>query len=194
MFHCHILEHEDDGMMSQFEVVAPVAPTQVVSRKVHGTAGTFDILLPLTGTPGIDCRNGGVNQEFQLVFNFPNAVTFQNAQITSGQGSVVSTSGNGTTTVTVNLAGVTNAQMITLKLVGVSDGTATNDVSVPMGVLLGDTNWNGSVNAADVAQTKARIGQNVDATNFRSDINANGTINASDTAIAKANIGSSIRN
>ncbi len=46
MFHCHILEHEDDGMMTQFEVVAPVAPTQVVSRKAaqrnsfrHSAAG-----------------------------------------------------------------------------------------------------------------------------------------------------------
>jgi FtsP/CotA-like multicopper oxidase with cupredoxin domain len=27
MLHCHILEHEDDGMMTQFEVVAPSAPT-----------------------------------------------------------------------------------------------------------------------------------------------------------------------
>jgi spore coat protein A, manganese oxidase len=30
MFHCHILEHEDDGMMSQFEVVAP-APVKISS-------------------------------------------------------------------------------------------------------------------------------------------------------------------
>ena len=27
MLHCHILEHEDDGMMGQFEVVAPATPT-----------------------------------------------------------------------------------------------------------------------------------------------------------------------
>jgi FtsP/CotA-like multicopper oxidase with cupredoxin domain len=27
MMHCHILEHEDDGMMGQFEVVAPATPT-----------------------------------------------------------------------------------------------------------------------------------------------------------------------
>lgn len=27
MMHCHILEHEDDGMMGQFEVVAPPTPT-----------------------------------------------------------------------------------------------------------------------------------------------------------------------
>ncbi len=34
VFHCHMLEHEDDGMMAQFEVVAPsprspkLAPTR----------------------------------------------------------------------------------------------------------------------------------------------------------------------
>src|SRR5438094_6055319 len=27
MLHCHILEHEDDGMMGQFEVIAPATPT-----------------------------------------------------------------------------------------------------------------------------------------------------------------------
>ena len=51
-----------------------------------------------------------------------------------------------------------------------------------MSILIGDTNANGTVNAADVAQTKARLGQTVDATNFRSDVNANGSINAADTA------------
>jgi FtsP/CotA-like multicopper oxidase with cupredoxin domain len=192
MFHCHILEHEDDGMMSQFEVVAPVTPTSVVSRKTHGSAGAFDVDLPLSGTPGIECRTGGANSEYELVFTFPNVVTFKDAEITSGNGSVVSTSGNGTTTPTVNLAGVSNIQTITVKLSGVSDGTASNDVSVPMGVLIGDTNWNGSINAADVSQTKSRLGQTIDTTNFRSDINWNGTINAADTALIKANLGSAL--
>jgi hypothetical protein len=81
---------------------------------------------------------------------------------------------------------------MTLRLVGVNNGTATNDVSVPIGVLLGDTNWNGVVNAADVAQTKSRLGQTVDGTNFRSDVNANGSINAADTAIVKQNSGISL--
>src|SRR3989304_1856917 len=27
VFHCHILEHEDDGMMAQLEVIAPPPPT-----------------------------------------------------------------------------------------------------------------------------------------------------------------------
>ena len=35
---------------------APPIPTSVVSRKTHGTAGDFDIDLPLAGNPGIECR------------------------------------------------------------------------------------------------------------------------------------------
>ena len=37
----------------------PPPPVSVVSRKVHGGAGIFDINLPLTGAPGIECRSGG---------------------------------------------------------------------------------------------------------------------------------------
>ena len=32
-----------------------------VSRKVHGSVGTYDVLLPLTGTSGIECRTGGAD-------------------------------------------------------------------------------------------------------------------------------------
>ena len=66
------------------------------------------------------------------------------------------------------------------------------DFIIPMSILLGDTNANATVNAADVAQTKARLSQTVDTTNFRSDVNANGSINAADTAIVKQNSGTSL--
>src|SRR5204862_7178340 len=39
--------------------IGPPPPTSVVSRKVHGTAGQKDILLPLTGTRGVECRTPG---------------------------------------------------------------------------------------------------------------------------------------
>jgi hypothetical protein len=61
--------------------------------------------------------------------------------------------------VTVNLTGVTNAQRITVTLGNVNDGTNVGDVAVPMGVLAGDTNGNGTVNAGDIGQTKAQSGQ-----------------------------------
>src|SRR5205807_3414397 len=58
----------------------PSAPalnlTSVVSRKVHGSAGTFDIDLPFTPNPsasaivptGIECRSGGANNSYKMVF------------------------------------------------------------------------------------------------------------------------------
>jgi hypothetical protein len=75
---------------------------------------------------------------------------------------------------------------------GAASDAPAADINIPMGILRGDTNGNRTVNAADVAQTKGRLGQPVDATNFRSDINANGSINAADTAIVKQNSGTSL--
>ena len=163
-----------------------------VSRKVHGAAGTFDINLPLTGNPGIECRSGGGGNNYQMVFTFPGAVTFSNAVVSSGTGSVGSSSGSGTNTITVNLSGVTNVQKITVTLQNASDGTNMGNVSVQMGVLVGDTTGNGSVNAGDVSQTKAQSGQAVTATNFRQDVTGNGTINASDVSSVKSQSGTAL--
>ena len=169
----------------------PPTPSQVVSRKLHG--GTpFDIDLPLTGNSGIECRTGGATNDYQIVLSFPNAVTFTVASVTSGAGSVSSSNGSGTTTVTVNLTGVTNAQRITVTLSGVSDGTNTGELGIPMGVLLGDTNGNGAANASDVSQTKAQSGNAVTASNFREDVNTNGAVNASDVSAVKAKSGTAL--
>ncbi len=163
-------------------------PTAAVSRKTHGAAGTFDIAL--TGN-GIECRSGGATNGYQMIIDFMNPVTVDSASVTSGTGTVSSFSVNGSE-VTVNLTGVINIQRITMTLHNVNDGTHMGDVPVSMGVLIGDVNSNATVNAADVAQTKARLGQTVDATNFRSDVNTNGSINAADTAIVKQNSGTSL--
>jgi hypothetical protein len=185
--------------------VTPGAPTVqgAVSRKTHGSAGSFDVDLPLTGAPGIECRNGGATNDYTMVVTFSGNVTVTGspqAQVTTGTGCVgsggvcngnVTVSGN---VVTVPLTTITNAQNINVRINGVngaSDAPAT-DFNIPMGVLAGDTNANGTVNAADVAQTKARLGQTVDGTNFRSDVNANGSINAGDVSIIKADLGTGL--
>jgi hypothetical protein len=96
--------------------------------------------------------------------------------------------------VTVPLTNIINDQNIIVRIFGVNGvaDTPATDFDLHMGILIGDTNGNGTVNAADVAQTKSRLGQTVDATNFRSDVNANGSINAADTAIVKQNSGTSL--
>ena len=80
----------------------------------------------------------------------------------------------------------------TITLLSVNNGTTSGDVGVQMGMLLGDTSGNGFVNASDVSQTKARSGQAVDATNFRSDVTVNGSINASDVSLVKSRSGTAL--
>jgi hypothetical protein len=91
--------------------------------------------------------------------------------------------------VTIPLTNVTNAQTINVTLFGI-DGIG--DLVIPMSVLAGDANGNGVVNAGDVSVTKLRIGQTVNATNFRSDVTAGGSINATDVSIVKSNLGTGL--
>jgi len=173
------------------QCVSVLQLTAAASRKTHGTAGTFDIDLPLMGQPGVECRTGGVNGNHTLVFTFSNNVVSGNASVTSGTGNVSGSpifSGN---TMTVNLTGVTDAQTITITLTNVTDsfGHVLPDTAVSMHLLLGDTNGNGLVNASDVSLTKAQVGQPVGSGNFREDVNFNGTINAVDVALVKSRVG-----
>jgi len=169
---------------------APMAQS-AFSRKTHGAAGTFDILLPLTGNVGIECRSGGATNDYQMIINFATTVTVGSASVTSGTGSVSSFSVSGSQ-VTVNLTGVTNVQRITMTLHNVNDGTHTGNVPISMGVLVGDVNGNAAVNATDVIITKSQVGQVVGGTNFREDVNVNGSINAADVALVKSKVGTAL--
>jgi len=171
--------------------VAPVPElTSVASRKAHGSAGPFDINLPLTGSPGVECRRGGANSSHKIIFTFANPVTVNGtpdkARITSGTGTVSNVTVNGAE-VTVDLTQVSNAQKITLTLFNVSDGTNTGDVSVPIGVLLGDTSGDGFVNSLDISQTRDQSGRKAknNPPNFREDLNADGYINSADISIVR---------
>ena len=177
-----------DAMTPDIGADEQVAPTAVsiVSRKVHGGAGTFDISLLGSDT---EPRSGGAMGDYEIVFTFGSPVTFASAAVVSGTGSVVTASGNNTNTITVDLTGVTDAQCIAVNLVCASDGVNTGDVIAQMTVLIGDTSNNNAVNGSDVGQTKSRVGQAVNATNFRSDLNASGGINAGDVSIVKTNVG-----
>ena len=120
-----------------------IVPLGAVSRKTHGGAGTFDIGLPLTGNPGIECRSGGASSSYQIIITFAAPITLAGASVTNGIGGVSNYSMNGSELI-VNLTGIANAQTINVTLAGVSDGGATNDIVIPMSVLLGDTtNGNG---------------------------------------------------
>ncbi len=167
--------------------------TSAVSRKIHGAAGTFDVDLPLTGTPGVECRD--TNGNHTLVFTFTNTVVGGSATVTSaGGGSVLGPPIFVGNTMTVNLTGVTNVQQVTIKLSGVTDASAhvLPDTTVDMIALAGDTTANKTVNATDVSQTKIQSGTPVNAANFRNDVVVDGSINSSDISLVKLRTGTAV--
>ena len=178
-------EKDTYGLITHFNAI------NAVSRKVHGNAGTFDIGLPLAGTPGIECRSGGTTNDYQIVVTFGGSVTFSNAQVTTGTGSVSRTNTNGSQ-VFINLTGVTNAQTIQVTLVGVNDGTSTVDVTIPMSILVGDVNASGLVDGNDVSAVQGQTRQPVTNDNFREDVNANGLIDGNDVSLTQANTRTSL--
>jgi len=185
------------------ELVGPMAQS-AFSRKTHDGVGIFDVDLPLTGTPGIECRTTGGTNDYTMVVTFASIVTVTGspqAQVTVGTGCVgtggvcngnVSIGGN---TVTVPLTNIANAQTINIRINGVNSAAAdtpATDFTIPMSILIGDTNANGAVNASDVGQTKSRSGQPVAAATFRSDVNADGSVDASDVSFVKSLAGTGL--
>ncbi len=192
---------DGDGTdIGAFELGAHI---DAVSRKIHG-AFVGDINLPLSGTLGIECRRNtgadttgpNVGRDHQVILTLPTAVMMSGASVTSSNTmdmpAPTATFSVNSNVVTVDLHNIQDARRLTINLTGVSDGTNTNNVTIPMGILLGDTTGNGSVNASDVSLTKLKSGQAVDTTNFRTDVTVSNSINATDVSTVKLKTGTAL--
>ncbi len=126
-----------------------------------------------------------------MVITFPLPVSMTSATVTSGTGSVASSSVSGNV-VTVNLTGVANAQRLTVTLNGLTDANGSGNVPVNMAVLAGDTNADTSVNSADISQTKAQSGNPVTGSNFREDVTVDGNLNSADIGLVKSKSGTAL--
>jgi len=164
---------------------AGLVPVGAVSRKTHGTKGDFDIDLPLTGSPGIECRTGPSSGEHKVLLTFAVPVNLPPSATATCGGQPATKMANGSV-VTIDCTGITNAQTISVDLNGVSDGTNTGNISVPMGVLLGDVDATGDVTTSDTNLCKAQALKPVIQGNFRNDINASGAITTSDVNLIKS--------
>ena len=159
----------------------------VVSRQTHGRAGTFDIDLPQTPRPAIECRSG----DYAIVFTFASNVSIQGARVTSGAGRVKNYTVTGNQ-VLVNLTRVGNAQNVVVTLASVNDGINTSDVQATIGVLIGDVTADGVVNSTDVNEVQSRLGQPITALNFRDDVKVDGVINHPDVKIVESRSGTGL--
>jgi PKD repeat protein len=176
------------------EVEPPVSA--VVSRKTHGSAGTFDVNFPLTGTRGVECRApgqlpGGAIGDYQLVFSFAhNLTSVGGASVTTGTGSVGTSmiDSSDSHNYIVNLTGVANAQYITVAVSNAHDVAGANfGVAQQMGVLIGDVDASGRVDSTDVFKVRQQSLQNANSSNFRTDVDASGRIDSTDVFKTRQN-------
>jgi hypothetical protein len=172
----------DDVEFTNLQNCPPLQLSSVVSRKTHGTTD-FDIDMPIVGPRGIECRSGGANNAYQLVFTFPFPMA------SCGTANIgTATAGPNSNQCTVNLTNVPNAQYTTVTLSGAGDvGGRTGNVSSTMGLLIGDVNASGVVTSGDTNLCKAQALQAVTNTNFRNDVNASGSITTGDVNLIKQN-------
>jgi hypothetical protein len=187
-------------------IVNALQLTGAVSRKKHGSGGAgtnFDIVMPLSatlvsGTSGVEDRNGGDSDggssgDYKIVLTFNNPVTGGTASIAAGDHnpaggggnvSLVSFSGNN---MVVNLAGVTNAQVLTLTASNVTDGTSTlNSVGINIGFLIGDVNSTRRADAGDVTAVRNHtVSIPSDDATARFDVTVSGRIDAGDVTATR---------
>lgn len=165
----------------------PPALLSVQSRKIHGSAGTFDLPIdiaqPLGGLITVEPRTIGTGHTIVFQFNGPVSAS-GTASVAPVGYAMMSSSGN---EVLVTLTNVPDNQRGTVTLVNVNG--SVNPPPVSLGFLVGDVNNSRSVNSSDISGVKARSGQTTDASNFKFDVNAAGAINSSDISAVKARSG-----
>lgn len=165
-----------------------------VSRKVHGTAGTFDVAsggwegrVPSSSLQGPSTIVTQFNQNIQRLTN-------TNADVSISSGTVASISASGDT-LTVNVTGIATKATFTIGYPGIAaacDSSKTTSATNCWQVLAGEASGGTPivVNTSDFVYVRGRIGQAVSASNFRADVTADGQINTSDFVAIRGRIDS----
>jgi hypothetical protein len=181
-------------LILRYPPLVPPTLLSVVSRKTHGSAGTFDLTLN-PATPATIEPRGITSGDHTLVFSFLNvvsAVSSVAATATTSSGTlpvtVLNTSGIGTDTrqYIVNLSGVPNASHLGVTLNSVADlAGSVGDVSAQMDVLLGDVNSTGRTDSGDVTAVRNHTVSIPDQQTFQFDVNASGRIDSGDVTVTR---------
>jgi hypothetical protein len=153
--------------------------------------GEFEIDLPLTGTPGVECRSGGPSRNYTMIFTFNNELTtVGRIATTCGSVSDFSVDDSDPHRLNVFLSGVTcNQEDVTVSVEVHDDQGNTFFGAATMGLLFGDVNGDGKVDHFDSRQVKSDRGQQTNDANFREDVNVSGAIDSPDVKLVKSKFG-----
>jgi hypothetical protein len=164
--------------------------TSAVSRKTHGSAGTFDI-----AAGSIECRSTRItkivtvfDQSIVRLGSDNTDVSITSGTFTATSSIVVSTTTNPNDTVTVNLTdnSVTDKVPFRIWYPGIAaecDHDYTGAALVKCWrVLRGDYDGSGKVQTIDVSGVSGKIGHTFSQSNFRADYDANGKFETLDVS------------
>ena len=156
------------------------------SRLTHGSAGTFDIGMPLMGPSGVECRDPDT---YEAVLTFDVTVTSGDVSVVGGIATIGTLTFSGSEMI-VPLTGVDNAQIVTLEVLEVNG--EGQHLFVPFGFLIGDADSNRRVDHADIAALQAAYGRPIDNSNFRADLKPDGRINRKDRSELRSHLQTSL--
>lgn len=200
---CNVAEVEFYGVSSAAPTPTPTpAPAPVlqgaVSRKTHGSAGSYEVELKVAagtegpgGPYGVECRQGG---SMEVEIKFDKVVIGGEAEMMEGSATLSGNPAFEGSAMKLSLTGVGNAQTVKIRLKNIkaADGGKLASAVVAFRVLQGDVSGDGTVNILDLGQCQQRSGQPVGASNFRFDVNCDGAINIADLGITKNSSGKSV--
>ncbi len=165
--------------------VMPVV-TAAASRRMHGAA-PFDIAI--TSPAVVECRAAGPTR---VLVTFDRDIAgfggLSNDDVALSAGAVGGLSISGSV-LTIDLAGTTNTQPLTISFPGIVDlGDHQVDGSLCFRVLAGDVTGDGNTNVLDLVNVRNNLNQAATAANFRSDVTADGGINVLDLVNIRNNL------
>jgi hypothetical protein len=161
----------------------------VVSRKVHGSAGPFDleintdIQLPATVEPRSNAD--GLN----LIYTFGVPIASASVQVISGTAKASDRVVCTDKTVSATFTSVDDAQRLQVKLTQIKavSGDTLPDVTVNLGLLKGDVDGNGVVDAEDVSWTTDNISPTaLGQGRAHCDVNLSGLVDKDDVEAVKS--------
>src|SRR5262249_570556 len=159
--------------LNQWLAALPPAPVlqSVRSRKSHGAAGTFDVVVdaaqPIGGAVSVDPRALGAGHT--IVFSFASATgAAGTGTALHGVGNAVGAAGVGWgNDVVVSLPAVQDNKRVSITLANVNG--SGGGASASLGFLVGDADASRTVTSGDVDAVKGWAGSDTTAANFRHD-------------------------
>ncbi len=155
-----------------------------VSRVTQGTAGAFDIAMPLTGPAGIESR---IASSYLGVATYAEDIDpeCECYYLLNGERTDVDLIAGAQAFFTFSTLTAFQVNLVTVTCGG-------SETTVPFALAYADVNATGVVNHEDKLQVRLHIGMPLTSDDFRDDVNANGKIDQQDGVLVRAYKGQSL--